>query len=246
VLIENHENVVVLRLNNGVTNAINLRLVNDLLRAVEDCLDNEYKGLVLTGNSKFFCIGFDLPVLLEFDRAGLADFYYKFNQMALKLFTLPVPTVCAISGHATAGGTILALTCDYRLAASGKKLIGLNEIKLGVPVPYLADLMLRLIISERAATQLLYSGEFISAADATNTGLVDEVVAQELLEERAIEKSREIATLQRSAFVQIKANRFEDTLFKYQKNHRSKTEHFLNCWFDPDVQKLLMKAADKF
>lgn len=246
IIIENHDNIALLRLNNGVTNAINLPLVEDVSSAIEQCVNGECQGLVLTGNAKFFCIGFDLPALLKYNRSEMIDFFHKFNRMALQLFTISMPTVCAISGHAIAGGAILALTCDFRFAASGKKLIGLNEIRLGVPVPYLADLMLRLTISERAATQILYGGEFMSVADAAQSGLVDGIISKELLEARAVEKSRELAELPRSAFIQIKANRIEETRFRYENNRESKAAHFVNCWFDPQAQKLLIKAAEKF
>ncbi|MFH2057592.1 MAG: enoyl-CoA hydratase-related protein [Pseudomonadota bacterium] len=74
----------------------------------------------------------------------MVDFFQRFNQLTLDLYTLPLPTACAISGHAIGGRNILALTGDYRFMAEGKKRIGLNEIQLGVPVPYLADLILRL------------------------------------------------------------------------------------------------------
>ena len=57
--------------------------------------------------------------------------------------------------------------------AEGKKRIGLNEIQLGVPVPYLADLILRQIVGDRTATEMLYTGAIMPAAAALEVGLVD-------------------------------------------------------------------------
>ena len=51
-----------------------------------------------------------------------------------------------VAGHAVAGGCVLALATDLRLIAAGKKLIGLNEVTIGLPVPYLADLALRQLV----------------------------------------------------------------------------------------------------
>ena len=245
VLLEYQENIAILRLNNGVTNAISPRLVNDLSAAVNECR-NACKGLILTGGTKFFSIGFDLPTLLPLDRNEIDDFYHRFNQAALDLFTLPVPTVCAIAGHAIAGGTILALTCDYRFAALEKKLLGLNEIKLGVPVPHLADLMLRLIVAERAATEIVYRGEFMTAADARQIGLVDEICAPDTLESRAVEKVLELAALPASAFARIKDSRVAETRSKFKANYPAKTDGFLDCWFNPAARGLLAEAAKKF
>jgi enoyl-CoA hydratase/carnithine racemase len=245
VLLEYQKDIAILRLSNGVTNAIGPQLVDDLGAALNQCRHN-CKSLILAGGTKFFSIGFDLPALLPLDRNAIADFYHRFNQAALDLFTLPVPTVCAISGHAIAGGTILALTCDYRFAALEKNLLGLNEIKLGVPVPHLADLMLRRIVAERAATEIVYRGEFITAADAKDIGLVDEIFTPDTLEPRTIETVLELAALPASAFAQIKDSRIAETRSEFKANHASKTSGFLDCWFNPAVRNLLADAAKKF
>ncbi|MEW6674341.1 MAG: enoyl-CoA hydratase/isomerase family protein [Thermodesulfobacteriota bacterium] len=245
VLLKYQEDIAILRLNNGATNAISPQLVNDLGAALSECR-NACRGLILTGGPKFFSIGFDLPTLLPLDRNAIADFYQRFNQAALDLFTLSVPTVCAISGHAIAGGTILALTCDYRFAALAKNLLGLNEIRLGVPAPHLADLMLRLVVAERAATEIVYRGEFVTAADAGQIGLVDEICTPDTVEERALEKVIELAALPASAFAQIKDSRVAPVVSEFKAKHAAKTNAFLNCWFTPAVRDLLAGAAKKF
>jgi len=245
VLLEHSGDIAILRLKNGVTNAISPQLVDDLSAAVNEC-HNLCKGLILTGGSKFFSIGFDLPTLLPLNRNEIAEFYHRFNQAALDIFTLSVPTVCAISGHAIAGGTILALTCDYRFAALEKKLLGLNEIKLGVPVPHLADLMLRHIVAERAATEIVYRGEFITAADSRKIGLVDDICSPDTLGARALEKVLELAALPAPAFAQIKDYRVAEIRSEFIKNHPAKTKGFLDCWFNPAVRVLLAEAAKKF
>jgi enoyl-CoA hydratase/carnithine racemase len=245
VTIDTKGKVAVVHLNNGDTNPIGPGLVDDLFEA-QNIVKRDFRGMVLTGGGKFFCIGFDLPALVHFDRAQFSEFFYKFNSLVLSLYTLPVPACCVIAGHAIAGGNILALTPDYRFAASGKKLVGLNEIKLGVPVPYLADLMLRQIIGDRAATEMLYSGEYVTASDAKKTGLIDEVFSPEDLEEKAIEKVLKHADLPPAAFLAIKANRTEAIRGFYEHNHKQKNEYFLDCWFSAPVQALLREAAKKF
>ena len=138
VIIEVHDAVAVLRLKNGVTNAISPELVDDLLATMKQ-MKIEFNGMVLAGGDKFFCIGFDLPKLLQLDRPEMTEFYVRFNQAVLDLYTLPMPTACAIDGHATAGGAIFALSADFRFVSSGRRLIGVNEVKIGLPVPHLAD-----------------------------------------------------------------------------------------------------------
>ncbi len=242
VIIENNGKVAILRLNNGVTNAINSDLIRDLDEAILT-IKKEAQGMVLAGGDKFFSIGFDLPTLLKYTRAEMADFLYTFCGLSLNLFTLPLPTCCAMMGHAIAGGNILALTSDYRFAVSGKKL-GLNEIKLGLPVPYLADLMLRQIVGDRVATKMLYSGEFMITDEAKQAGLVDEIFSPEEIEAQAVERISKIADLPSKAFMEIKANRVEEVRIRYEAS--SKNEILLDCWFSQPAQDLLQEAAKKF
>jgi enoyl-CoA hydratase/carnithine racemase len=155
VISEIQQNIAVLTLNNGATNSISSALVKDLSEKLVE-IRNEVAGMILCGGSKFFSIGLDLPSLLKCDRTEMSDFWYRFNYLILELYTISLPTVCVLSGHAVAGGNILALTCDYRFAGTDTKKIGLNEIKLGVPVPYLADIILRQIIGERSAKEMVF------------------------------------------------------------------------------------------
>jgi enoyl-CoA hydratase/carnithine racemase len=243
--VEAHENVAVIRLTNGVTNAIGPDMVSDLSTAM-DCIQPEFQGMVLAGGEKFFSIGFDLPQLLELDRSDMTEFYDAFNRMVLALYTLPVPTAFAMAGHAIAGGTILALTCDYRYSVVGRKLFGLNEIKLGLPVPYLTDLMLRQLVSERSATEILYKGALMKASDAEGIGLFDGILSTEEVETKALETVTQLTDLPQKAFGAIKVNRVDGVRLQYEKNHKSKNDVFLDCWFEEKTQKLLMEAAEKF
>jgi len=244
VMMEHQGEVALLRLNGGVTNAINPDLVKDLgeaLRAIEE----ESRGLVLAGGGKFFSMGLDLPTLIPMGRAEFTDFYFELNRVVLALFTLSIPTCCAIVGHAVAGGTVVALGCDYRFAVPEKKL-GLNEIRLGVPVPYLTDLMLRQIVGDRKATEMIYGGDFVAASDAVRFGLVDALFSEESLEASAVEKVSGIASHPHQAFTEIKKNRVEPILNLYEQYHIAKNNAFIDCWFSDPVRRLLDEAARKF
>ena len=245
VIAEIQKGIAVLTLNNGITNSISPDLVRDLSEILDE-IKNKVKGIVLCGGAKFFSIGLDLPSLLKCDRAQMSDFWYKFNRLILELYTVSLPTVCALSGHAVAGGNILALTCDYRFACIDTKKIGLNEIKLGVPVPYLADMLLRQIISERSATDMLYSGDFMSFSEAEKIGLIDEIHSTETVIRKAAEKAAELSEFQIHAFSAIKSYRTEEIRSRYEKNCKTKNEIFLDCWFSEPTQKILKEASQKF
>ena len=69
----------------------------------------------------------------------------------------------------------MAICCDYRVIASGKKLMGLNEIKLGVPVPYPGDVILKQIIGTRYAQMIMEMGEFFGPEQLMQMGMVNQV-----------------------------------------------------------------------
>ena len=202
--------------------------------------------MVLAGGEKFFSMGFDLPKLLLLDRSGMTEFFYFFNKVVFEILTLPVPTSAAIKAHAIAGGTILLLACDYRVAASGKVLIGLNEIKLGVPAPYLPDLILRRIAGDVVASEMLYFGEFIDSLDAAKKGIITSMFPKSDVEDKALEIVASVAKLPAKAFQASKANRVEAIRSRYENSFRTKNEEFLDCWFSSKTQELLSEAAKKF
>lgn len=245
VTIEKQNSVAILRLNNGTPNAIG----PPMLEAFETALNtgnDPWAGLVLAGNTKFFSMGFDLPHLLKLDRSAMADFFDRFNAICIRLLTLPIPTACAIAGHAVAGGFILALTCDFRICGDGRQKVGLNEVPLGVPVPYLADLMFRQIAGDRTATAMGYAGTLIDVAQAHQKGIVDSTHPTETVETAAVQAIRTLADLPASALAATKAHRVATIAEQYARQRREKNEAFLDCWFNPDTQALLEAAARKF
>lgn len=242
---EFQDHIAILRLNNGPTNPISSKMVDELSQALVT-LKGTARGMVLCGGDQFFSVGFDLPEVLKFDRPAMDDFLERFNRLCLELFTAPIPTVCALSGHAVAGGNILALTCDYRYSVSEEKKIGLNELQLGLPVPYLADMMLRHTIGNRYASQMIYSGEFMSFSDAKIIGLIDVVGPPEELEDFTLERIAQIASYQSQAFSAAKTNKVEEIKRRYEKNYQSTNDLFLDCWFSGPVQQSLREASVKF
>jgi enoyl-CoA hydratase/carnithine racemase len=240
-----HGKVAQLRLTNGVTNAIGPAMVSELSSTLIEIKKN-YRGCVLTGGTKFFSIGLNLPELVGFDREEMNRFWDTFDQAILDLFTLPIPLAAAITGHAVAGGTILALSADYRLISPGRNFMGLNEINIGVPVPYLADLMLRQIVGDRVATDLSYRGEMLPPEKALEVRLVDEMCSEETIEERTIELISHFAEKPHDAFRLIKQNRTEAIRSMFEENRAKRKEDMLSCWFEPSVHRLLEIAAEKF
>jgi len=246
--VEYRDHVAVVKLDRSVTNAIDLQLVQELadtLRSVKH--DADVRGLVLgSSNAKFFCIGFDIPQLFELTREDFTLFYRAFNRMCLDLYTLPKPTIAAITGHATAGGCILALCCDYRFIAQGRKLMGLNEIKLGVPVPYLVDCVLRRVVGVRHAREITDTGEFYLPDKLLHMGMVDQVLPLEQVLKKSIEKATSLGAVPPEPFAMIKRNRVEPVEAQVLARLEERERFFVECWYSDAARERLREAMEKF
>jgi enoyl-CoA hydratase/carnithine racemase len=138
------------------------------------------------------------------------------------------------------------MTCDFRFAAAGKKLFGFNEATIGLPVPYLPDLILRQVVGDRAASDMLYHGRFLPGARAAEIGLVDSVLPLAEVEEQAVAAVNALAAQPRTAFALIKESRTGAVRSAYELHNRARLARMLDCWFEDSVQELLRAAADKF
>ncbi len=244
--IKAEENICIVRLTKGVTNPICLELIHKLDEALRRA-EKDFSALIITGGEKFFSMGFDLPELIGYKDGEMRNFYRSFNKLILKVYDLSIPTCAMISGHAVAGGFILVLSADFRTASIGKKLfLGVNEIKLGVPVPFLADLILRQITSHNNANYLLYSGEFINPLQGKETGIINEIFEEQDLELKTLQKMKIFASLPRTAFSAIKRNKTRAIIEQYLKRAESDEDEFIQCWFSENTRRMLEEAAKKF
>jgi enoyl-CoA hydratase/carnithine racemase len=240
--------VAVVKLAHSVTNAINMQVVTELTECLQNVnTDPHANSVVLSSlNEKFFSIGLDIPTLYGLSKKDFAAFYQAFTRVLVDLYTLPKPTIAAITGHAVAGGCILAICCDYRFIGEGKKLMGLNELNLGVPVPYPADCILPHIVGPRTARDIIESSQFYLPEQLYQMGLVDVIVPLEEVLPKAIEKARELGQLPHKAFSIVKQNRTEMVKAQILSRLEEKEQLFVECWVSDEARKRLSEAAKKF
>jgi len=248
IRIEHHGEVAIVKLDRGVTNTIDLKLIEELSETLQGVThDPGVHSLVLgSSNERFFSIGFDIPQLFGLARQDFKFFYQTFNRVCMDLYTLPKPTIAAITGHAIAGGCILALCCDYRFIAQGRKLMGLNEIRLGVPVPYLADCVLRHIVGVRYARDIMDIGEFYQPEESLQMGIVDQVLPLEQVLPKSVEKARLLGGSPQEAFAMIKRNRVERVEAQILTRLEEKERFFVDRWYSDEARERLREAMEKF
>src|SRR5450755_3939355 len=167
-------------------NAISYELIEDLIRALEEVKDSNARVLILTGAGKAFCSGLDLDNLKALiGRTPEQNLEDSRTMVGLfrSLYEFPKPTIAAVNGAAIAGGTGLALLCDFTLAVPEAK-FGYTEVRIGF-VPAIVSTFLLRQVGEKIARDLLLTGRLFDAAEALRIGLINEIVPAENLLERA-------------------------------------------------------------
>ncbi|MFG2574823.1 enoyl-CoA hydratase/isomerase family protein [Streptomyces sp. NPDC048481] len=165
--------------------------------------DPGVRALVLTGAGGTFCAGADISTLQGSPQE--AQTLAVRAEDALAAF--PKPTLAAVRGHCVGGGAQLAAACDLRFAEQDA-LFGVTPAKLGIVYPSSATRRLVSLVGPATAKYLLFSGELIDAERALRTGLVDEVLPADELEQRVAEFTRVLVS--RSQLTQAAAKEFAD------------------------------------
>jgi 3,2-trans-enoyl-CoA isomerase len=243
-----HDDVAVLKLAHGTTNPLNRALVAKLSSDLEEISkDSTVRGLVLASASpKFFSLGLAVPELLGLPEDELTRFFHTFNDLSIELLTLRMPTIAAITGHAVAGGCVLALCCDYRFIADGRCLMGLNEIKLGVPVPLPGECALIAAAGESAARKIIDSGEFYEPADSLRMGLCDRILPEGEVLSAAVQHAALLGSRPPQTTRAVKEGRIAPMLARLRGESTARERSFLRCWQSAETQALLQEAAAKF
>lgn len=192
VHLELEGDVAVVRIDRPPANAMDQGLLEEGLGVLDDVAGEDPAAVVLTGTGRFFSGGLDLNVVPGLDAAGAAALAEGINRLFAAWHSFPRPVVCAVNGHAVAGGMILALCGDLRVASS-EAALGLTEVKVGVPYPEVAMQVVRAELGPSAARRLALGSDLVDAATALRLGAVDEVVDPGAVLGRAMELARGLA-----------------------------------------------------
>ncbi len=198
-------NVRVLQLSKPPANAIDEALLGDLGVALETARDDDaVRAVVLTGSNGFFCAGFDFaaPQRDATAAAGLLNIYRRVH---VDLLAFPKPTLAMVNGHAIAGGTILALACDYRLGVEGSYKVGLTELAVGATFPRVAFEIAVLRLPHARASEMMLGAALYSSSQAVRLGIVDELLPADTFEATVLRRAARLAALPREAYAHTKA-----------------------------------------
>ena len=191
VLLERRpDGVAVVTLNNPKVNALSQAMLARIKEIALDLTANPPGAVVITGGERIFAAGADISEFggtAEGDRIGLG-FHSALDAVA----AIPRFVIAVVSGYALGGGCELSMACDYRIAGE-KAVFGQPEVLLGIiPGGGGTQRLPRLVGSSRAK-EIVMTGRQVKSDEALRIGLVDEVVPNDQLHERAFALAAEVA-----------------------------------------------------
>src|ERR1700730_14304626 len=245
IITTNHGPVRELQLNRPPANALSPELIVDLKTAIEAAPTDGSRALVLSGAPGMFSAGLDVPVWLTLDRQALAQAWRDFYSLMRALACSSIPVAAAINGHGPAGGTVLALFCDWRGMAEGDWKMGFNEVQVGIALPPVILSALKRQVGARQAERLGAGGLVISAAEAAKIGLVDELIPLERVVERAVAWCQGLLALPPQAMTATRRRSRADLAALFDQGIERELDDVNANWWSEEAQTVLRALAEK-
>jgi methylglutaconyl-CoA hydratase len=168
-------------------NALSSEVIDLIHTALEQAdLDADVRVVTLQGAGKDFCAGADLDELLASRERTLAEneaSALRLGGVFSRIRQLPKPVIAVVHGRALAGGAGLATACDLILAGTSAQ-FGYPEIQRGF-APAMVMALLRRMVGEKMALDLVLTGRILSADEARSAGLISRVIPDQTLQEEA-------------------------------------------------------------
>ena len=190
-------------------NSLNVQVAHDFKASVSEALERGARAIVITGAGRAFSAGGDLREMQEIaGREGRVEAFFDeplriLNESILLIRQTPVPFIAAVNGVASGGGCNLALACDLVIASESAKF---NQafVKIGLVPDCGGTFMLPRLVGLKRATQLMFTGDLVTAAQAAEMGMINSVAADGELMSQVMAMAEKLAQAPTAAIGQIK------------------------------------------
>ncbi|HEX3858447.1 MAG TPA: enoyl-CoA hydratase/isomerase family protein [Pseudolabrys sp.] len=225
--------VAVMTMAYGKANALDLEFCAALVAEFGKLKNSDAHAVILTGQAKIFSAGVDLRRLSD----GGADYIRKFlpalHRLYDAVFFHPKPIVCAINGHAIAGGAVLASCGDRRIMARDAGRIGITELQVGVPFPMLAFEIVRSMAPPRYLAEFTLGASTYASDVGLLKGWVDEVVEPSELVPRALVVAQQYAAISPPAYAQAKKQLRDPVRERLERTGEATDKAVTEIWTAP-------------
>lgn len=196
--------VAIVSLDDGKANAVLAPEFASLEAALDEVVASRALSAILTGRPGYLSAGLNLKQLPSLSMDEKKDVVRAMGSAVLKLFLLPKPVVCAVSGHALGAGAMFALACDLRVFAEGPYKFGLNEVPAGLFVPSFAVETARAVVSASRLTELVVHGRVLTPHEALSMHVAETLHAPESLMAAAMMHAKHLASFSGSGYALTK------------------------------------------
>jgi 3-hydroxypropionyl-coenzyme A dehydratase len=227
-------------------NAMNTDVAKEIITTFKQLdKDDKVKVIILTGEGdKAFSAGADIEYMSQIS-ADESEVYAKLGQeLTATVENVSKPTIAAVNGFALGGGCELAMSCDIRIASDNAKL-GQPEVTIGIPPGWGGTQRLMRIVGIAKAKEMVFTGKMVSAEEAKEIGLVNNVVSNAALKDETVKMAQKIAS---NATLAV---RMSKTAINKGRNADLDTGlgvellAWRNCFSDPEREKRMKDFVNK-
>jgi enoyl-CoA hydratase len=196
------DRVARITLDDGKVNALSIPMLGEIHAALDQA-EADQAVVVLGGREGYLSAGFDLKVFRE-EPERLMEMLRLGATLCERLLSFPTPVLVACDGHAIAAGSFLLLAADARIGVDGPFKIGLNEVRIGLTVPFFVVELARQRLAPAHFDRAVISAVMYEPADAVTAGFLDRVVDRADLGEAAAAAATDLAGLNPEAHAATK------------------------------------------
>lgn len=169
-------NIALIKMDDGKVNAMDNDWFKEMNRLLDEVESKCYEGLIIQGRTGIYSGGLNIKWLPTMTKEEIGTFRKLFPNTLKRIHHFPVPTVAAISGHAIAGGCIIACGCDWRVAVEGDYKLQMNEVLANMSLPDWAIKIVEYTIPKPWVNYMNGYGEPMSFQQAYDLGVVTRLV----------------------------------------------------------------------
>ena len=195
--------IATITIDDGKVNAFSIPMLKALHTAF-DRAERDGAIVVLTGRENYFSAGFDLKVFAGGEVDQVIEMLTLGATFAERILSFPTPVIAACSGHAVAAGSFVLLAADLRIGTEGPFQIGLNEVKIGLTVPWFAIELARQRLPPAHFDRAVVNATMHSPSEALSAGFLDRVVSADELRAASIDGAEALAALNLAAHAATK------------------------------------------
>jgi len=204
------DKIATITIDDGKANAVSPQFVDEVNAAL-DHAESDKAVVIMTGRQGKFSAGFDLSIVTQGGEAT-TNLVRSGGQLVLRMLGFPTPVIIACNGHALALGALLLLSTDFRIGVEGNFKIGLNEVAIGMPLPYFGVEIARERLASTHFGRSVANAVIYTPQGAVEAGFLDTIIPEEKLMETAIKSAQELAKFDMTAYYTTKLRVRENAL----------------------------------